>query len=230
MLLEIIATSLKDAERAEAGGADRIELVANLELGGLTPDFQLLKSITASVKIPVHVMIRPHARSFHMSSRDIAEMSQSIQQAESNGAAALVFGMLTPNQKIDRVALDQLLAVSTIPITFHRAFDEVDDQVEALEELLEYPRIHDVLTSGGAASALQAIDQIRHLQSLTAGHHINILAGAGLTLEQLSSFVQATNVRSVHLGTAVRENNRIDGCVDVEKVKQARALLDSLIK
>lgn len=33
MLLEVIATTLQDALQAEAGGADRIELVADLQQG-----------------------------------------------------------------------------------------------------------------------------------------------------------------------------------------------------
>ncbi|MDR6549769.1 copper homeostasis protein CutC [Paenibacillus qinlingensis] len=228
MLLEVIATSLLDAKRAEAGGADRIELVADLQQGGLTPELALVNQITSSVSIPVNVMIRPHARSFHMSEEDITIMLDSIQHVEQAGANALVFGVLTPELKIDFHNLNILLKASTLPVTFHRAFDEVPQQAEALQLLLAYKQIHTVLTSGGASSALQAVEQIRLLNDMTSGSHLNILPGGGLTLETLSSFVRATGVRSVHLGTAVRENGSVSDSVDQNKVRIARSLLDKI--
>ncbi|WP_063868124.1 copper homeostasis protein CutC [Paenibacillus sp. Soil766] len=230
MLLEVIATTLQDALRAEAGGADRIELVADLQQGGLTPDTELVKQIIASVQIPVHVMIRPHARSFHMSEADISTMLASIQSAEQAGANALVFGMLSPDLKIDRLHLEILLAATTLPITFHRAFDEIKQQAEALALLMSYQQIHSVLTSGGAASALHAVEQIRLLTALTRGSQLSVLPGGGLTLDSLASFVQATGVQSVHLGTAVRENGTVSGPVEEERVRQARTILDELIQ
>ncbi|OAS16303.1 copper homeostasis protein CutC [Paenibacillus oryzisoli] len=226
MILEVIATTLQDAIRAEAGGADRIELVADLQQGGLTPDVELLKRIRASVQIPVHVMIRPHARSFHMSEADIATMLGSIQSMERAGASALVLGVLTPDQRIERHHLNMLLAATSLPVTFHRAFDEIQEQEQALSMLLSYKQIHSVLTSGGASSALHAVEQIRRLTNFTRGTHVNILPGGGLTLDSLVSFVQATEVQSVHLGTAVREHGNVSGAVEEAKVRQARSSLD----
>lgn len=228
MLLEVIATTLKDAKRAEAGGADRIELVADLRQGGLTPEIELIKQIRSTVHIPVHVMIRPHARSFHMSDDDVACMIESIHSAEQAGASALVFGTLTQKDEIDRPTLDVLMRATSLPITFHRAFDDIEQQVEALQLLLTYKQIRSVLTSGGAASALQAIEQIRMLADMTRGSHLNILPGGGLTLDSMASFVQSTGVTSIHLGTAVRENNSVDGAVEEAKVRKARVILDGI--
>jgi copper homeostasis protein len=230
MLLEVIATSLQDALRAEAGGADRIELVADLRQGGLTPDLELVKQIISAVKIPVNVMIRPHARSFHMSGADIATMIDSIQGTEQAGANALVFGVLTLEKKIDRHNLEILLAATSLPVTFHRAFDEIIEQAESLPMLMSYKQIQSVLTSGGAASVLHAVEQIRFLMALTRGSHLNILPGGGLTLDSLSSFIQATGVHNVHLGTAVRENGSVSGAVEEVKVRKARTLLDEIIQ
>jgi copper homeostasis protein len=230
MLLEVIATTLQDAERAEAGGADRIELVADLRQGGLTPDMALVKQISAAVKLPVHVMIRPHARAFQMSKVDITNMVTSIQQAEQAGASALVWGVLTPEREIDQQAVEVLLAASALPVTFHRAFDDMKHQIEALHRLLAYKQIRSVLTSGGAASVLQAVTQITKLASIVKSHPLYILAGGGLTLESLESFVLATRVRAVHLGTGVRTNSSADEPVAVEKVRKARTILDELVR
>ncbi|NHW34458.1 copper homeostasis protein CutC [Paenibacillus aceris] len=225
MLLEVIATSLEDALHAEAGGADRIELVADLHEGGLTPDMALVREITAAVSIPVHVMIRPHSRSFHMQDNDIQTMLYASEAAYQAGAAALVWGVLTEEGTIERNALESLLTAVPLPVTFHRAFDEIKNQEEALSVLLDYGQIRSVLTSGGAVSALQATERLRKLVSLTAGHKLNIMAGGGLTLESLKEFVGETHVPIVHLGTGVRMNQRVNEPVDIDKVKKAKQLL-----
>jgi copper homeostasis protein len=56
-MLEIIATTVEDAKRIEASGANRIELVSALTEGGLTPSYGLIKKVVESVTIPVNVMI-----------------------------------------------------------------------------------------------------------------------------------------------------------------------------
>ena len=51
------------ADRAQHGG-DRVELVAALTEGGLAPSYALIENALKAVRIPVNVMIRPHAKSF----------------------------------------------------------------------------------------------------------------------------------------------------------------------
>ncbi|NOV02977.1 copper homeostasis protein CutC [Paenibacillus sp. LMG 31457] len=228
MLLEVIATSMEDALRAEAGGADRIELVANLHEGGLTPDLILVREIKAAVSIPVHVMIRPHSRTFHMQKTDLQSMLDDSKAAYQAGAAALVWGVLTAGGTIDRNALESLLEVAPLPVTFHRAFDEVQNQEEALSCLLGYKQIRSVLTSGGAASALQAVDRLQKLVSLTSGHELNIMAGGGLTLATLKDFASTTQVPIVHLGTGVRIDQSVKEPVDVDRVRKAKQLLTEI--
>ena len=59
-LLEVIVSSLEDALEAERGGtgAGRLEIVRNLELGGLTPSFETVQEICQRVAVPVRVMLR----------------------------------------------------------------------------------------------------------------------------------------------------------------------------
>ena len=63
-LLEIIAETIEDAKAIEKGGADRIELVSALALGGLTPSVGLVKRVLETVHLPVNIMIRPHDHGF----------------------------------------------------------------------------------------------------------------------------------------------------------------------
>lgn len=223
--LEVIATTLEDALQAEAGGADRIELVADLHQGGLTPEMSLVREITSAVSIPVHVMIRPHSRSFHMHESDIDKMLRDSQAAHQAGAAALVWGVLTKEQTIARQALESLLEATPLAVTFHRAFDEIQDQEEALKILLNYGQIRSVLTSGGAASALQATKRLQELASLTRGHSLQVMAGGGLTLDSLTEFLRSAQVPIVHLGTGVRKNGRVEEAVDVDMVRKVKQVL-----
>ncbi|WP_164716698.1 copper homeostasis protein CutC [Paenibacillus whitsoniae] len=228
MLLEVIATSVRDAVEAEKGGADRLELISAFAQGGLTPDIALVAQIVRTVTLPVHVMIRPHSRTFEVSREDLAHMTESMKALEAAGASAFVLGAITADKKIDEAALDQLLAVSRLPVTFHRAFDALANQETALADLQRYPQIRSVLTSGGAERAPDAVAQFQRLLPLTRGGTLRLLAGGGLTPENVQAFAQVTGVSCVHFGTGVRAGRRIDGGVDRALVRQVRERLDAI--
>src|SRR6476661_6757736 len=56
ILLEAAVESLDDALAAVDGGADRLELCANLDEGGTTPDPTLIAAVSARVAVPVFAM------------------------------------------------------------------------------------------------------------------------------------------------------------------------------
>ena len=49
--LEVIASTLEDGIAAEAGGADRLEVVRELDRGGLTPAIALVEALIARVRL-----------------------------------------------------------------------------------------------------------------------------------------------------------------------------------
>lgn len=205
MILEVIATCAEDAVVAEAHGADRLELITAITEGGLTPGIGLVRQVVKSVKIPVHVMVRPHSRSFVYSEADIQTMEEEARAVEDAGAAGIVFGALTEERQIDEVALARILAAAGgMNVTFHRAFDELQDLPEGLRTLLKYPQVTRVLTSGGPLPAPQATSEIRQLVELAHGSSLVILAGYGLTLETVDGFIRETRVSEVHFGSDVR--------------------------
>lgn len=226
MLLEIIATCVDDAITAEQNGADRLELITAITEGGLTPGIGLVEEVVKAVQIPVHVMVRPHSRSFVYNDHDIATMIAEVKAIRKAGAAGVVIGMLTPEGKIDEVSLVKMLEwTGDMQVTFHRAFDELEDQFEGLRTLQKYPSVTRVLTSGGPQPAPQAIPRIRELVEHTAGSVLKILAGNGLKWEIIHDFIDQTGVSEVHFGSAVRYGR--SGLKPIDPV-ELRSLADSL--
>lgn len=227
MLLEVIATTLSDAVLAERYGADRIELITGISEGGLTPSLGLIEKVRGAVSIPVRVMVRPHARSFFYDKDDIETMERDIQHIASIGGLSIVMGMLRPDGTINEELLERLLqAAQGSEVTFHRAFDEVRNQFEAIEILSRYSQITDILTSGAQNTAPKGAERLAALVQLTSERSISILAGSGLTVEGISDFIEQTSVRRVHFGSAVREDGDALKPIDPLRLQAVRNLLD----
>lgn len=228
MLLEVIATTVSDAVTAERYGADRIELITGILEGGLTPSLGLIEAVREVVSIPVRVMVRPHARSFVYDASDAATMQRDIRHIAGVGGLSVVMGMLRSDRTVDEELLVRLLnAADGMEVTYHRAFDEVRDQLEALEILKQYPQITDILTSGGSAAATSpdGMARIAVLERLSAGSSLSILAGSGLNAAGLKEFMSRTAVRRVHFGSAVREDGDPLKPVDPLRVEAIRMIL-----
>ena len=163
MLLEVIACSLEDALAAEAGGADRLELVRDLAAGGMTPSLDLVDAVLARVRIPVRVMVRDTISHFVGDPRDRSRLLATARELSERSVDGIVFGAVThgvmtaghgSNASIvpDIPLLAAVLrAGGGKPVTFHRAFESVTDPVRTLGEL---GRI-----CGGAAFRLQ-VDRV----------------------------------------------------------------------
>ncbi|MGA5692740.1 copper homeostasis protein CutC [Cytobacillus pseudoceanisediminis] len=226
MLIEVIADTLSDALIAQKAGAGRIELVTGLAEGGLTPGYGVIERVCKELKIPVNVMIRPHSRGFCYSEEDLDIMIQDIKVCNKLGAAGVVLGVLTPDHQVHNDHLKRLIdAADGMDITYHRAFDEADDQFAALESLKQYPQISRILTSGGRRSAADAADRLKSLHDLTANSHLKIMAGAGLSIENISAFLDEVPVTEVHFGTGVRVESSYEHAIDPERVLKVKKII-----
>ncbi|MDQ0089721.1 copper homeostasis protein [Paenibacillus anaericanus] len=232
VVLEVIATCVEDALLAEECSAGRLELITAITEGGLTPSIGMIEQVVAAVDIPVNVMVRPHSRSFVYGKQDVATMSADIKAIAATGAAGIVIGALTVDRDIDEAFLEQVLPLAgKLDVTFHRAFDDLEDMVAGLRTLLRYPQISRVLTSGGVRPAPEAVPMIRKLVEITrdreagslsqpsSGHSLRILAGHGLTIEGIESFIEATGVSEVHFGSAVRLDSSALAPIDPTRLK-----------
>ncbi|MFD2368647.1 copper homeostasis protein CutC [Brevibacillus sp. GCM10020057] len=225
MIIEVIATSVEDAKRAERGGADRLELITGILEGGLTPSWGLVEAVVKAVSIPVNVMVRPHSQSFCYTQDELYVMRGDVRVIREIGAAGIVIGMLTAERTLDLKGLEMLLAEADgLDVTFHRAFDEAADQHEAARILLGYPQIRHILTSGGHKSAIDGAECLSSLVQLTKHTQLSIIAGSGLTLDNARALAVATGVSEIHVGTGVREEGQALKYVDEQRVQALRSM------
>jgi len=205
--IEACVESLEAAVAAAAGGAQRIELCANLAAGGTSPDEATLAACLSTVAIPVFVMVRPRAGDFRYSATEHAAMFDEIRRAKDAGAHGIVTGALRAGGTVDENRTGDLIdAARPLPVTFHRAFDECPEPAQALETVIALGATR-VLTSGAAATAPDGAAAIARLVRLAAGR-IGILAGGGINGDNVASLVRTSGVREVHLSTKDAEKIR----------------------
>lgn len=217
-MLEIIGMTVEDAKIIEDCGADRIELVSALTEGGLTPSFGLIERVVNSVKIPVNVMIRHHAKSFTYSEEDIGIMQKDISIIKEIGANGVVFGMLDKDNNIDEKNLNVLLeCCDNLDVTFHRAIDE-SNIMDSIKILKDYDKITNILTSGGRGSIVDNIQIIKNM--MFCSNHIKILLGGGLNFNNIEKIKESTKASNFHFGTAIRINNNPFEDIDRQKLKK----------
>jgi copper homeostasis protein len=196
-IFELCAPSLAAANAAHRGGASRIELCADLRVGGVTPDIALLESVIDAISIPVHVLIRPRAGSFVFSDDEFALMRRQVEAVKAAGASGVAIGVLLADGRIDVKRTRALVDLARpMDVTFHRAFDVTADLDEALDAVME-TGANSLLTSGGAPDVLTGADSIARLHRRT-GSQLEIMAGGGLRLENLSEVLNRTGVSCVH--------------------------------
>jgi len=223
-MLEIIAMTLEDAKRIEAGGGQRIELVSALSEGGLTPSYGLIEAVCREVEIPVNVIIRPHSKDFVYTPEEIELMKSDILVAKKLGANGVVIGVLNKDNSINFEALQSLLGVcGGLDVTFHRAIDELSDIAGAAAELAAYPQITNILTSGGLLQGIERNTEVLKLARARSGH-IRILLGGGLNLLNVQGIKERSGATDFHFGSAVRTA----GDIDVEKIRKVRAIIQDV--
>lgn len=196
-LIEGCVDCLPSAVAAEKGGADRLELCANLSIGGTTPSRALFRQVKETCAIPVNVLIRPRFGDFLYDGAELEQMEEEIAAFRELGANGAVIGVLTPDGELDVPAMKRLMAAAEgMEVTLHRAFDMARDPVETLERAVELG-CTTILTSGQAADALTGAETLVELARRAAGR-IHIMAGSGVRKDNIRAIHEKTGVRAFH--------------------------------
>ncbi|MBS0581616.1 MAG: copper homeostasis protein CutC [Proteobacteria bacterium] len=203
-LLEIAAASIGSAVTAQEGGADRVELCANLREGGTTPSYGTLAEARKRLRIPIHVLIRPRGGDFLYNDAEVATMLRDIAACVQAGADGVVIGALDADGDIDVALCRRLIdAAGPLDSTFHRAFDAARDRKASLEAIIGLG-CKRVLSSGGAQSAPEGADALAQLVRQAAGR-IAIMAGGGINADNVRELLARTGVTECH-GSASGEH------------------------
>jgi copper homeostasis protein len=197
ILVEAAVDSFDAAVLAQEAPVHRIELCGPLHDGGTTPSAGLIARCSEKLLVSVNVLVRPRAGDFVYSDDDIEIMKRDIAVAKELGVDGFAFGVLTPEGDVDAARMAELIAVATpLRVVFHRAFDQVRDQDEALELLVSL-QVNGVLTSGLAKTAEAGIERIRQLEE-RADRRIRIIAAGSVTKDNVKRIVDRTSVTAVH--------------------------------
>ncbi len=220
--------------QAERGGADRVELCADLAVGGVTPSEAMMERARKLLSLPVHVIIRPRAGDFFYSARELETMKRQIGSAQRLGMNGVVLGILNTDRSVDWKRTRELVEMAApLPVTFHRAFDETPDLFAGLEAVMQTGATR-LLTSGGKAKAPQALPVLAELVDRAAGR-ISIMPGSGIDASNAVHLIEQTGVREIHasLGSALFNDSatrRGDELWLEEKVRAVKMLLRQLEK
>ncbi|MFI7125527.1 copper homeostasis protein CutC [Nonomuraea sp. NPDC050153] len=220
-LLEVIALNVRDAVAAEQGGADRLEVVADMAADGLTPSPETVAAIAAECPLPQMVMLRCDAN--FIADPDVLDrLSRDAKALAQAGAAGFVFGFLDRSGKVDLGATEALIhAVSPLPWTFHRAVDHAADVQASWRAVRLLPNLATVLTSGSPNGVGEGLPVLRGRAD--AGDGSIILAGGGLKPAYVPALLDY-GIRAFHVGSAVRGS--WSDPVESRLVRQWRSLVE----
>lgn len=244
-ILEVIALDPADAVAAQAGGADRLELVTDMAADGLTPGRETFAAIRAAVDLPLRVMLRARDGFAAGDAAALDALCRAAEGLRAEGAEEFVLGFLTVDGRPDMAAVSALTEAIGVRDgaggprwTFHRAIDRAADR-EALRKLLaEVPGLDTYLTAGSALGVDDGLPVLLEEAARSAwgadgavdaepepGYRPRIMAGGGLRLDHLPT-LRAAGVDAFHIGGASRPAGW-SGPVDPAAVRCWREALDA---
>lgn len=197
IIIEIATSDYTTTKLAVDGGADRIELCANLAEGGITPSIGTLQKCRNSFDIAMYPIIRPRGGDFLFSQEEFEIMQYDIIICRQLGYNGIVIGILKADGTIDLERTARLISIAyPLEVTFHRAFDRCKDPFIALEQLIEIG-CQRILTSGQKPTAIQGVDLITELQK-QADDRIIIMPGSGINKENIKQLAFQTGCTEFH--------------------------------
>jgi copper homeostasis protein len=224
-ILEVIACSVADAVEAQKGGAGRLEVVRELDHGGLTPSIELVRAIKEAVDLPLRVMVRESDGFGTSDEMEIERLCDASSEFSSLGIDGLVMGFLKRGT-IDLDLTSRVLACAPgLNATFHHAFESAADQLQAVTQLKSLPQVDRILSNGGAGELEKRRGRLAVYQQVAAPE-IKIVAGGGIDRNAIEILRRATAIREFHVGRAARQGFNIAGPVQAELVRELVRVID----
>ncbi len=197
MIKEACVEFFDGAKRAEENGANRVELCENLSVGGTTPSYGTVKLCLEKLNIDIFPMIRPRGGNFIYSDDEIEIMKEDIKVFKNLGVKAVVFGILTEDNKINLKQMEKLVNLShPMEVTFHKAIDELENPLDWIEDLIKIG-VKRILTSGCKVTALEGEDMINKMIEKANGK-LKIVVAGKVTKENLAELEKLIPANEFH--------------------------------
>ncbi|WP_122619621.1 copper homeostasis protein CutC [Streptomyces sp. Tu 4128] len=222
-VLEVIALDVEDAVAAQAGGADRLELVNDMAADGLTPSAETVAAIRAAVDIDLRVMLRL-ADGF--AAGDVERLTRLAGRMREAGATEFVLGFLDPDGDVDLHAVERIAGVlHGCRWTFHRAIDRAANRDALRKQLGDFPGLDTYLTAGAAGGVDEGMTVLlaEARRRGEPGYEQQLLVGGGLRLDHVPGLL-AAGIDAFHIGGAARPSGWA-GPVSAEAVAEWRRVL-----
>lgn len=216
--IETACFNLESALIAQKAGADRVELCADMSVGGTTPTIEIIQQARENLSIDLYVMIRPRGGDFVYSMHEIMYMYLDILEFKDIGVDGFVFGILTNDGKIDIEVNKALVDLAKpLPCTFHRAFDEVSNYEKALEDVISCG-FSTILTSGTFPNVMEGKEVLKQLV-IQANNRIEIMPGGGLRWTNISALNEMVNANWYH-SSAITDGSEIANPEEIIQLKK----------
>ncbi|MFG2542534.1 copper homeostasis protein CutC [Streptomyces sp. NPDC048594] len=222
-VLEVIALDVEDAVAAQAGGADRLELVTDMAADGLTPSAETVAAIRAAVDIDLRVMLRL-ADGF--AAGDVERLTRLAGRMREAGATEFVLGFLDPDGDVDLHAVERIAGgLHGCRWTFHRAIDRAANRDALRKQLGDFPGLDTYLTAGAAGGVDEGMTVLlaEARRRGEPGYEQQLLVGGGLRLDHVPGLL-AAGIDAFHIGGAARPSGWA-GPVSAEAVAEWRRVL-----
>jgi copper homeostasis protein len=240
MTLEICVDNIEAALLAQAAGADRIELCANLYEGGVTPSYTYINYAVQNLSIPVFPIIRPRGGDFLYSNAELEIMKTDIIKCSELGCKGIVLGLLQKDGTIDIAKTKDLVKLATgMEVSFHRAFDRTHNALDNLQRVIDTGCTR-LLTSGLYSNVEHGIHVLQQLVE-AAKNTIIIMPGSGVRTKNLEKLITVTGAKEFHSSATTYSKSAMEyfnpnftkeennyRMVDVEEVRKMKYILTQL--
>jgi copper homeostasis protein len=203
--LEVIAFDIESCGIIERFGAHRIELCQGPGEGGTTPSHGFIKAARQNTSIELYPIIRPRGGDFFYNEDEFEIMKADVLLCKELGCDGVVIGLLTADGAVDKDRCSRLVQLAyPMGVTFHRAFDRVNDAAKALEDVIA-SGFERILTSGLHPTAPEGAETIAALVRQSADR-IVIMPGSGIRSGNIAALAATTGATEFH--TSARANKK----------------------
>jgi copper homeostasis protein len=227
-LLEVVVLHAADAERAESGGADRLELTTSLT-DGLSPEPAVVGQARRATSLPLRVMLRLR-HGYSTDGAEVTRLKGLLTSYRSVGADGVVLGFLNGHTEVDTAVVTEILSEHPdICWTFHRAVDACISSNRAWRDLRALPGLDQVLTAGSARGVSEGLDDLVARAEADKFARTVIMAGGGLQPEHVPWLARA-GVRAFQIDAAARPLGSAKAYVDPGLIRTWRNLIDHAMR